>query len=51
VKYEELMEQFKETHKTVDQLRSSGFSAGEIRKVSASELGRMSSMEWKCVTW
>jgi intraflagellar transport protein 81 len=30
--YEELMEQFKETHKTVDQLRSSGFSAGEIRK-------------------
>ena len=28
------MEQFKDLHKTVDQLRTSGLSTGEIKKVS-----------------
>ena len=32
--YLELMEQFKDLHKTVDQLRTSGLSTGEIKKVS-----------------
>ena len=31
--YVELMEQFKELHKTVEQLRTSGLSTGEIKKV------------------
>ncbi|XP_015780913.1 PREDICTED: intraflagellar transport protein 81 homolog [Acropora digitifera] len=31
--YVEMMEQFKEQHKTVEQLRTSGFSTGEIKKV------------------
>ncbi|KAK2557485.1 Intraflagellar transport protein 81-like protein [Acropora cervicornis] len=30
--YVEMMEQFKEQHKTVEQLRTSGFSTGEIKK-------------------
>lgn len=30
--YIEMMEQFKEQHKTVEQLRTSGFSTGEIKK-------------------
>ena len=29
-----MMEQFKELHKTVEQLRTSGLSTGEIKKVS-----------------
>ena len=32
--YLEMMEQFKELHKTVEQLRTSGLSTGEIKKVS-----------------
>ena len=31
--YVEMMGQFKEQHKTVEQLRMSGFSTGEIKKV------------------
>lgn len=33
-KYLEMMEQFKELHKTVEQLRTSGLSTGEMKKVS-----------------
>ena len=32
--YLEMMEQFKELHKTVEQLRTSGLSTGEMKKVS-----------------
>ena len=31
--YLEMMEQFKELHKTVEQLRTSGLSTGEMKKV------------------
>lgn len=31
--YTEMMEQFKELHKTVEELRTSGLSTGEIKKV------------------
>lgn len=31
-----MMEQFKELHKTVEQLRTSGLSTGEMKKVSRS---------------
>ena len=37
--YLELMEQFKDLHKTVDQLRTSGLSTGEIKKVSTVLVG------------
>lgn len=31
--YTEMMEQFKELHKTVEELRTSGLSTGEMKKV------------------
>lgn len=33
LQYGELMEQFKEFHKELERLKSSGFSTGEIKKV------------------
>ena len=36
--YLELMEQFKELHKTVEQLRTSGLSTGEMKKVSQTKI-------------
>ena len=33
------MEQFKDLHKTVDQLRTSGLSTGEIKKVNTVLVG------------
>ena len=32
--YLELVEQFKETHRTLEQLKNSGFSTGDIKKVN-----------------
>ena len=52
--YDQLMEQFKEYHKELDRLKTSGFSTGEIKKVRLTRtfridlIGRneMESMKW-----
>ena len=53
--YDQLMEQFKEYHKELDRLKTSGFSTGEIKKVRLTRtltwLDEMKWNRWNGIDW